>query len=197
METTDRIEAFFERDRPYKEEISILRQLAKTTGLKETLKWGAPVYTLENKNVLGIMAFKNHFGIWFFNGAFLKDPQNVLENAQEGKTKAMRHLKFRSLAGIDQNMVLAYMQEAMANQKLGKVHVPKKNAPEAIPPSFQELFDKDKGLEQKFRSLAPYKQREYYEYINTAKQERTKLSRMAKCIPLIEKGRGLHDVYRN
>lgn len=193
----DSIEAFFDTNRPYKEGISILRKLAKTTGLKETLKWGAPVYTLENKNILGIMAFKNHFGIWFFNGAFLKDPQNVLENAQEGKTKAMRHWKFTSSDQIDQKMVLAYIQEAMTNQKLGRVHVPEKIGTETVPPSFQELFDKDKGLEQKFQSLAPYKQREYYEYINTAKQEKTKLSRMTKCIPLIEKGMGLNDVYRN
>jgi uncharacterized protein YdeI (YjbR/CyaY-like superfamily) len=197
MEAADRIEAFFDREQPFKEGISLLRKLAKTTGLKEALKWGAPVYTMENKNILGIMAFKNHFGIWFFNGAFLRDPQNVLENAQEGKTKAMRHWKFRSPAEIDQKMVLAYIQEAMTNQEQGKVHVPKKNGMEAVPPSFRELFDKNKGLERKFQSLAPYKQREYYEYINTAKQEKTKLSRMAKCIPLIEKGMGLNDVYRN
>jgi hypothetical protein len=29
------------------------------------------VYTIENKNVVGIMGFKYDFGIWFFNGVFV------------------------------------------------------------------------------------------------------------------------------
>ncbi|MDT0687112.1 DUF1801 domain-containing protein [Autumnicola psychrophila] len=37
------------------------------------MKWGAPVYTLEGKNVIGLAAFKNHCAMWFFNGASLKE----------------------------------------------------------------------------------------------------------------------------
>ena len=59
------------------------------TELLETIKWGVPVYTLNDKNVLGMGAFKSYVGIWFFQGAFLDDPQKKLINAQEGKTKAL------------------------------------------------------------------------------------------------------------
>ena len=43
----------------------------------------------------------------------------MLENAQEGKTKGMRHWKFQSLDEVDKKVVLAYMKEALENQKKG------------------------------------------------------------------------------
>jgi len=46
---------------------------------------------LGQKNVLAICKFKHHFGIWFFNGVFLNDPENLLETAQKGKPLAMLH----------------------------------------------------------------------------------------------------------
>jgi uncharacterized protein YdeI (YjbR/CyaY-like superfamily) len=45
------------------------------------------------KNLLGIGAFKNHFGLWFFQGSLLKQNTKLLVNAQEGKTQAMRQIK--------------------------------------------------------------------------------------------------------
>ena len=143
------------------------------------------------------MAFKNHFGLWFFNGSLLKDLNNILENAQEGKTKFMRHLKFTSVNDIDKLLVLNYVQEAIENQKKGIVPKKGKNKIEKEPPLFKELFLKNKELQQKFQSLTPYKQKEYFEYINTAKQEKTKGYRLEKCIRLLKKGIGLNDAYLN
>ncbi|MEH6680979.1 MAG: DUF1801 domain-containing protein [Sediminicola sp.] len=196
MDRESKIAEFYNRDRPFKQGISILRELALATGLQETYKWGAPVYTWQDKNVLGIMAFKNHFGIWFFNGSFLTDPIGVLQNSQEGTTKAMRHWKFSTHLELDREKVLAYMTEAKDNQEMGMVHRPEKRSME-IPKEFSELFGKDRELKSQFFSLAPYKQREYYAYLASAKREATKLARMEKCILLIQKGMGLNDHYRN
>lgn len=91
MDNAEKLNAFYDKEHPFKDGIALLRNLAKQTEFVETLKWGAPIYTIDNKNVMGIMAFKEHFGLWFFNGVFLKDPNGILVNAQEGKTKAMRH----------------------------------------------------------------------------------------------------------
>ncbi|MBT8318987.1 MAG: DUF1801 domain-containing protein, partial [Gramella sp.] len=74
----------------WEEELRQLHEMILTTELKSEIKWGAPVYTLEGKNVVGLGAFKKHFGIWFFNGALLKENTSLLVNAQEGKTKALR-----------------------------------------------------------------------------------------------------------
>ena len=58
-------DSYFEKDHNFKEGISVLRTLVLSTELKETLKWGAPVYTIGDKNVLGIMSFKTILAFGF------------------------------------------------------------------------------------------------------------------------------------
>tara|TARA_R110002050_G_scaffold246651_3_gene384430 strand:+ start:1420 stop:2016 length:597 start_codon:yes stop_codon:yes gene_type:complete len=196
MNNQEKIEAYYAKEQPFKEAIGLLRKLALKTELLETYKWGVPVYTIDNKNVLGILAFKHHFGIWFYNGAYLKDPKKVLENAQEGKTKAMRHWRFTSITDIDKAAVLTYYHEAIANQKKGLVLVPKKNIPIAIPSLLKKAMESNNALKTNFESITPYKQREYCEYIKEAKQEKTKIARLEKSVALLLQGLGLHDKYR-
>ena len=74
---------YFQLLNTFKDQLFCLRQLLKTTELKEELKWGMPTYTLQGKNILGINAFKYHYGIWFFQGVFLEDKHQKLSNAQE------------------------------------------------------------------------------------------------------------------
>jgi len=191
-----KLEALYQKDRPYKEGIAKLRELVLQTELKETLKWGAAVYTIDNKNVLGIMSFKSHFGLWFFYGCYLKDPGKVLENAQEGKTKAMRHWKFQSVQEIPAQKVLAYVKEAIENQKNGLEWIPERTKKTIVPPELKEAFKKNTALTTSFKSLAPYKQREYCEYIDSAKQDKTRQARLYKIIPMILEGLSLNDKYR-
>ena len=188
---------YFEKEHPYQNGIRLLREIALSTELEETVKWGAPVYTIQNKNVLGIMAFKSHFGLWFFNGVFLSDPENVLENAQEGKTKAMRHWKFTSSEGLDQSLIREYIQEAIENQKRGLTVKPERKSTEVVMPELlKEALTGKVALMEQFEGLSAYKQREYCEYIDTAKQEKTKLSRLEKILPMIKEGIGMNDKYR-
>jgi uncharacterized protein YdeI (YjbR/CyaY-like superfamily) len=198
MDSSEKIEAYYEKHSVFKEGLSVLRNLALTTELKETSKWGSPVYTLDNKNVLGILSFKNHFGIWFFHGAFLKDPKNVLQNAQEGKTKGMRHWKFSSVNEIDQKEVLAYMVEAIENQKKGIMLIPEKKEKGKfeIPELLKQALKESKKTLEAFNKLTPFKQAEYAEYIIEAKQDKTKRSRLEKILPMISEGIGLNDKYR-
>ncbi|MFS4467332.1 YdeI/OmpD-associated family protein [Maribacter sp. 2210JD10-5] len=199
MEKSEKVEAYYAEEHPYSKAIGKLRDLALKTGLEETFKWMFPTYTHNNKNVLAICKFKQHFGIWFFNGVFLSDPKNVLQNAQEGKTQAMLHWKFTTIDEIDDMPVLAYMNEALENEKKGLRLLPKKKKKTdkiQVPLLLQESFQKDSKLEKAFAQLSLSKQNEYVEYITTAKQEKTKLSRLGKILPMILKGKGLNDKYR-
>ncbi len=182
----------------YNQELELLRTIILSTELEETIKWNFPVYTVKNKNVLGLGAFKNHFGIWFFNGVFLRDEQNLLVNAQEGKTKAMRQMRFQSLEDIDKNIVLSYVHEAIENQKLGKEVKPKRQKKEAIiPPELSAAFSSNSKFKKAFELLSNYKQREYCDYIATAKRVVTKERRLEKITPMILNGLGLNDKYKN
>lgn len=117
MEKSEKVEAYYAEEHPFQNGISILRKLALEAGAEETYKWSTPVYMANDKNIFWISRFKNHFSLGFFEGASLRDTKDLLENAQPGKTKAMRHLKFTSEDTIDPTFVMEYMKESLANAK--------------------------------------------------------------------------------
>jgi Uncharacterized protein conserved in bacteria len=179
----------------WEEELAILHTILQRTALKQTTKWGMPVYTFEGRNVVGVVGFKTHFTLWFYNGAFLSDPQGVLVNAQEGKTKSMRQWRFTSREQIDESLILAYIEEAIANEKAGKQLKSQPKGKLAVPPILADALT-EATLKERFEQLTPYKQNEYIEYISEAKQEATKLKRLDKIKPLILQGIGLYEKYK-
>lgn len=197
MEYSEKVEAYYGQAHHFKKGIEILRVLALKAHAEETFKWQAPVYGVDGKNVFWIARFKNHFGLGFFNGVFLSDPKKVLINVQKEKTVAMRHWHFRSVGEIDEKYVLAYIREALDNQQKGLVLAPaRKKEKVVVPELLQKTLVKNSETEKAFKLLSPYKQEEYIEYIAEAKQEKTKLSRLEKIIPMILVGKGLNDKYR-
>ncbi len=177
--------------------LSALRSIFHQTEFEETLKWGTPTYTINGKNVAGMAAFKKYVGIWFFQGVFLRDEKKVLINAQEDKTVAMRQWRFQSEEEIDEKLILAYLKEAIQNQKQGKEVTPQKKKPLVVPPELKGKLSSDASLKAAFEKFTPGKQREFAEYIAEAKREATKQKRLAKIIPMVLDGIGLNDKYRN
>ena len=177
------------------EELALLRNIIQKTDLVETNKWGGEVYTINNKNVLGIGGFKNYFTIWFWNGVFLKDEAKVLINANEGVTKGLRQWRFTSATKINEQLILKYIHEAIGNEKAGLSIKPEKK--EAMQCDFFENeLKKDNKLNTALEKFSPFKQKEFWEYMATAKQEKTKITRLEKIKPMIMEGRGLNDKYR-
>lgn len=176
-------------------ELEILKSIINKTELVETEKWGGIVYTINNKNVIGIGGFKNFFTVWFFNGVFLKDDLNILVNANEGVTKALRQWRFASQNEINEKKLLLYIKEAIENEKLGKSIKPIKKE-KISSPFFEEVLKSNPQLSSAFEKFSLSKQNEFLEYIETAKQEKTKLSRLEKIKPMLLKNIGLNDKYR-
>lgn len=185
-------------DEQWQKELLLIRSILLETEFVETIKWGVPVYTINAKNVLGIAAFKNYVGIWFYQGVFLKDEQNKLFNAQEGKTKALRQWRFANLIEIEENIsiIKIYIEEAIENQKQGKELKVIRKTELLLPFEMTELFSKNTVLKKSFESLTKGKQREYVEYVSSAKRDATRLSRLEKITPMILNGIGLNDKYR-
>lgn len=174
-----------------------LRSLLVATELEETIKWGIPVYTINNKNVVGLSAFKEYFGLWFYQGAFLKDPAQVLLNAQEGKTKGMRQWRFSSEEDIDPALVTAYLEEAIQNQKDGKMIRPAKPKKELVlSEELKQFLVENNQLSAAFEQFTIGKKREFSEYIREAKRAATKVQRLEKIRPMILAGEGLNDRYK-
>lgn len=179
----------------WSEELLLLQSIIDKTELVETTKWGGIVYVLNGKNVLGIGGFKNYFTIWFFNGVFLKDEKKVLVNAQEGVTKSLRQWRFSSKEEVNEKEVLNYILEAIENEKQGKRFKPEKKKT-IVSDFLNKELEADSNLNEYFQKFSKYKQQEFLEYIETAKRDETKLSRIEKIKPMILKNIGLNDKYK-
>jgi len=194
----EKIAAYIDKKPQWKPTLLFLRELIQATELEETIKWGAPTYTIGGKNVLSLMTFKEHMGIWFFQGALLKDKAKKLVNAQEGKTQAMRHFKFTSFEEVKESkaLIAKYIDEAIDNQKQGKKVKLAKKTPTPMPKELADFLAANKAVKKQFDQLTPGKQRGYHEYIAEAKQAATKQKRLEKIKPYILEGKGPNAMYQ-
>jgi len=191
------IEEYIVKKEKWTKELANLRSVLLELSLEEAIKWGAPTYSYKGKNIVGIAGFKNYFGLWFFQGGLLKDEAKVLENAQEGKTQAMRQWRFHSAEEIDKDLIKAYVLESIDNFKAGKEIKANRNKALIIPEELQDLLKDNSQLKNAFESLTKGKQREYADHISEAKREATKQKRLEKITPMILSGVGLHDKYKS
>lgn len=178
------------------QELGRLRDVLRATPLAEEIKWGAPCYTYKNKNIVGIGGFKSYFGLWFHQGALLKDDENVLINAQEGKTKALRQWRMSSDKDIKPAIIKRYVAEAIALVDLGREIKATRATAIDIPPELQNILRRTKGATAAFRELREGQRREYADYVASAKRDDTKKRRVARVLPMIQAGVGLNDKYR-
>jgi len=196
MKRSKTVEEFLEKQTDYREELEKLRGILLDAGLEETIKWGAPTYTYQGKNVVGIGAFKSYFGLWFFQGALLEDKKKKLVNAQEGVTKAMRQWRFESAKEIDEKLIKEYIKESVHNIDQGREIKAVRKKPLSLPPELQQALKKSKKLENSFNGFSLSKRRDFAEYISSAKRDETKHKRLEKIIPMILEGVGLNDKYK-
>ncbi len=191
------VETYIAGHQIHAELLNRLREIIMMHPFEESIKWGMPTYSFDSKNLVGIGAFKKHVGIWFFQGALLSDPEKMLHNAQEGKTKAMRQLHLYKAKDINEKVLKSYLQETIDNQKKGlSVKIPKKSEKLIIPEALSAAFREHKTTAKQFSAFPPGKQREYAEYIATAKREKTISDRLQKILPMIDQGKGLNDKYK-
>lgn len=176
----------------WRAELQLLRQIVLPSGLREELKWGVPVYTLNGKNVLSINALKDSANLVFFKGVLLSDPYNILQ--QQGRVQAGRIVKFRGTEEIEKHRETLhhYIQEAKAIEE-NKVSLPKKNNEEPFPEELLLVFETDPAFEKAFQSLTPGRQRGYLLHFSQAKQSKTRAARIQKHKEQILLGTGLHD----
>lgn len=190
------VKEYIENHPDWKAELENLCELLRTTELAETIKWGVPVYTFQGKNIVGTAAFKNHIALWFYQGALLKKNTDLLVNAQEGKTKALRQIRFEKGDPIHIELLRNYVLEAIQNQREGKEIKPERLQNVEIPEMLNRVLASSTDLKKAFSQLTMGRQREYCEYIASAKRETTKQTRIEKITPIILSGKGLNDRYK-
>lgn len=190
----DAVDAFINSEKKWQAEFTLLRSISLKSQLKEELKWGVPCYTINGKNVFLLHGFKDYCAILFVKGSLLSDKEKVLiqqtENVQAG-----RQIRFKNAAEINslRSVIEKYIQEAIRIELEGKKVEKKKTEEFTIAPEFQARLDADQTIAEAFNALTPGRQRAYLLFFQSAKQTKTRESRIEKCIPRILDGLGLDD----
>jgi len=189
-----KVDWFFNKAERWHDEFTKLRTVVLDCGLVEDLKWGVPCYMFGNKNIVLIHGFKEYCALLFFKGALLKDPQGILIQQTEN-VQAARQIRFTQVREITAMKALlkAYVLEAVALEEAGLKVNYKKTAEFKIPEEFQEQLAAMPALKKAFHALTPGRQRAYLFYFSSAKQSKTRKSRIEKCVAQILEGKGLDD----
>ena len=187
------LEPYYDNLPKWKPELLLLREICISCELKEELKWKAPCFTFEGKNILILHAFKDYFGIGFFKGALIKDINNLLQFPGENShhSKILKFQSSQEIVSYDEN-IRRFIYEAIEIEKKGLKVIPEKNEKE-LPSELIEVFQKNTIFKQAFETLSPGKKRGYLLYFSGAKQSQTKLDRIHKMMPRILLGKGIQD----
>lgn len=175
-------------------EFAALREIISDCGLEETVKWGQPCFTLDGRNVVLIHGFKEYCALLFFKGAIMQDPKNILIQQTEN-VQAARQIRFTGIADIQrqQKILKAYIKDAIALEQSGAKVQKKATAEFPFPEELERKMDEVPALRTAFEQLTPGRQRAYLLHFSSAKQAKTRESRIEKCVQRIVEGKGLDD----
>ncbi len=192
--TNPKVDFYFDKVNKWQEAIAQLRAIALDSGLTEELKWGQPCYTLGKSNVVLIHDFKEYCALLFFKGALLKDPNGILIQQTEN-VQAARQIRFSDPLKIMElkSVLKVYIHEAIKVEKSGLKVELKKTKEFTIPEEFQTQLDQSSELKAAFEALTPGRQRAYLLHFSSAKQSKTRVSRIEKYTPQILAGKGMDD----
>jgi uncharacterized protein YdeI (YjbR/CyaY-like superfamily) len=176
------------------EELTVLRSYLKQSPLKEEIKWHCPCYTSDGNNILMLSALNESVVVSFFKGALLDDPDGLLVKPGENSHHA-RYLRFTSVEQAKQQhaRLNAFIQQAIELAQRGETVKPKTVTSKDYPAELHDVFNHDADYLEAFERLTPGRQRSYLLHINSAKQAKTKLSRIAKCREKVLIGKGWNE----
>ena len=189
-----KVDWYFDKDRPWQQELKKLRNIVLESGLSEELKWGCPTYTLEKNNIVLIHVFKEYCALLFMKGVLLKDPKHILIQ-QTKNVQSARQIRFTSMREIIRmkTVIKAYIAEAIRVENAGTKVKMKKTAQLGMPIEFKHALEKMPPLQTAFYKLTPGRQRGYLLYFGAAKQSKTREARIEKYADRILDGLGLDD----
>ncbi|HSB92192.1 MAG TPA: DUF1801 domain-containing protein [Flavitalea sp.] len=188
------VDFYFDKATSWQKEITELRKVVLDCGLNETLKWGCPCYTLQDKNIVLIHTFKEYCAVLFFKGALLKDTKNILVQ-QTKNVQSARQVRFVNVKEVIQlkTTLKAYIKQAIAVENAGLKVDFKESRELIIPSELKARFSKSPALKTAFNGLTPGRQRAYVLYFTAPKQTQTRESRIDKYTTQILNGKGLND----
>ena len=149
-----KVDSVLGRPQPWIEEMRVLRQMARETGLTEELKWGWPCYSLQGQNIVLIHAFKEYCALLFFKGSLMADPETILIQQTENVI-GRRQIRFTSMDQIRAMAatIRAYIDEAVRVEQSGAKVQFRETREFPVPPEFQQALEGDAAWQDKVMEL--------------------------------------------
>ena len=194
MSMNPKVDFYFSKAKKWQKELEQLRSIMLDCHLTEELKWGVPCYTFEKSNIVLIHDFKDYCALLFHKGALMKDPHGILIQQTENVQSA-RQVRFTSLAEIKKlaPILKEYVFEAIEIKEAGLKVEFKKATEYKVPEEFEKKLAEMPALKKAFYALTPGRQRGYLLHFSSAKQSKTRESRIEKYMRQILDGKGLED----
>lgn len=141
-----------------------------------------------------LTALKDFCYLSFFKGALLKDPHDLL--VAPGKhSQADRQLRYTRSEQIrnQEEIIGQYIKEAIDLEKSGATIDFKEKNELSYPPELIQKMDEDLAFKNSFESLTPGRQRSWNLHFSSAKQAKTRISRIEKAKTKIFAGKGWNE----
>lgn len=211
-QTDPRIDAYIAQAAPFAQPIlEHLRAVvhAACPQVEETIKWGMPSFVYGGKILCGMGAFKQHATFGFWQGASVVGASP--ERSREAMGQFGRLTKVGDLPGkrelsklLKQAMALidargkktagkpaankaATGRPATSDVPASKTRAPK--PPVVIPDDLAAAFKKNAKARATYAAFPVSQQREYVEWIESAKREQTRSSRVAQAVEWMAEGK--------
>ena len=197
MSRDPRIDAYIAKAQPFAR--PILEHVRKRVHAvlpkaEETLKWSMPAYTVGGKIVLITAAFKAHMALNFWRGQELES-----SHSSEGAMGQFGRIKSTNELPSDAELDRLIRDAAELSARAPVARKPK-HAPKPIPEmhsEFGEALAKAPKAKAVLEGFPPSAQRDYFEWINGAKQESTRQKRIATAVEWLSEGKRRHWKYQN
>ena len=196
-----RIDAYIEKKadfaRPVLKHLRLLVHKA-CPGAEETIKWGMPYFDYKGNALCGMAAFKEHCTFLFWKAKLMQDPEKILQVEKRGAMGNFDRITSMKYRHSDK-ILIAYIKEAAKLNENDIKLPPRKKAAVAelkMPLDFAAALKKNKKAQAFFDGLSYGYKKDFVELVTTAKQEKTRLERIAKVVDHCAEGRKLNDKYK-
>ncbi len=189
-----KVTEFIQKADSWQSEMELLRNIVLECGLTEELKWKQPCYLYHDANMIMIGRFKDYVTLSFFKGQLLNDSEDILvspgKNSQS--VKMAKFINIKQIIAV-KPILKAYIYEAIEIEKVGLKVEKKLSTNLEYSDELKEIFNNNSEFKAAFEALTPGRQRGYNIFFTTAKQSKTRISRIETYKDRIMNGIGMND----
>lgn len=182
------IDAYIAKAAPFAQ--PILRELrervhAACPSVQEAIKWGMSAFVYRGKILCGMAAFKQHASFNLWHGAHIAGVPASKDSDAMGQFGALTAVS--DLPG--RRELAAMLKQAMALTATGVKRPASAKPPPRAPADLAAALAAEPAARATFDAFPPSQQREYVEWVETAKREETRRARVAQAVEWMAQGK--------